>query len=83
MLKNDIAITPELVKEHGLKPEAVDSFAAFTAGASRLALTVSPLQGGFQCPPHFAFITESELYAGTPRRSHSCGSAAASQVRMA
>jgi len=56
--------------EYGLAPLPVASFAEFVAGDMRLALTAAPLQAGFAWPgPRIGFVTETELYAGTPRRA--------------
>ncbi|WP_306603545.1 transcription-repair coupling factor [Azonexus sp.] len=54
--------------EHGLKPDACTDFASFIGGKARLALGVGPLQAGFALDA-VAFITETELFAGTPRRT--------------
>ena len=56
-----------LFTEYGLKPEASSDLAGFLAGNSRLSLGVAPLHDGFRLD-QFAFITESELYAGSPSR---------------
>ncbi len=63
-----------LLAEYGLKPAPCVDLAAFLASKEKLALTVSPIHEGFLLtpdssllPPH-AFITESELYAGSPSR---------------
>jgi len=58
-----------LLIEHGLKPENIANFAEFIASDAKLGLTISPLHGGFQLLTALALITESELYAGIPRRS--------------
>jgi len=60
----------ELLREYGLKPDALADCAAFVDGQSPLGLTVAPLQGGFVSPP-LAFVTENELFAGssTARRN--------------
>ncbi len=58
--------------EHGLKPEASADLAAFLAGDIRLALGIGPLQAGFALEAEaekIAFITETELFAGSPRRT--------------
>ena len=60
--------------EHGLKPEPGADLATFLAGDTPLALGVAPLHAGFALPPSpfplpLAFITETELFAGTPRRT--------------
>ena len=57
-----------MLAEHGLKPAASADFAGFAAADARLALGVGPLHGGFALPG-LAFITETELYAGSPRRT--------------
>ncbi len=54
--------------EHGLRPESSADFAGFIAGDSPLALGIGPLQAGFALDK-LAFITETELFAGTPRRT--------------
>ena len=56
-----------LFAEYGLKPDASADLAGFIAGESRLSLGVGPLQEGFLLD-HLAFITETELYAGSPSR---------------
>ncbi|OQA33013.1 MAG: Transcription-repair-coupling factor [Betaproteobacteria bacterium ADurb.Bin341] len=65
-----------LLTEHGLQPQMIGNFAEFISSEIKLALTISPLHGGFTLlpspfplPAGFACITESELYAGTPRRT--------------
>lgn len=57
-----------MLAEHGLKPAASADFAGFAAADAPLALGVGPLHGGFALPG-LAFITETELYAGAPRRT--------------
>ena len=54
--------------EHGLKPAASADLAGFLAGDAQLALGIGPLQAGFALDD-LAFITETELFAGTPRRT--------------
>ena len=56
-----------LFAEYGIKPHASADLAGFIAGASRLALGVAPLHEGFLLDG-LAFITEAELYAGSPSR---------------
>ncbi|MBK1679185.1 transcription-repair coupling factor [Rhodocyclus tenuis] len=63
----------ELFTTHGLKPAASADLAAFCGGDARLALTVAPLQEGFVLAAGddsaaIAFLTESELFAGSPTR---------------
>ncbi len=54
--------------EHGLKPETCSDLPTFLTGKVQLALGIGPLQAGFALEK-LAFITETELFAGTPRRS--------------
>ena len=54
--------------EHGIKPDASADFAGFLAGDARLAMGIGPLQAGFTLDG-LAFITETELFAGSPRRT--------------
>ncbi len=58
----------ELLAEYGLKPDAVADPLAFIADGPRLGLGVAPLFAGFQldAPDSLAFITEAELFAGSP-----------------
>ena len=56
-----------LFSDYGLKPETSADLSAFLASENRLSLGISPLQNGFQLD-QLAFITESELYAGSPSR---------------
>ncbi len=57
-----------MLAEHGLKPAASADFSGFAAADAPLALGVGPLHSGFALPG-LAFITETELYAGSPRRT--------------
>ena len=59
-----------LFAEYGLKPSPSADLSGFVAGDSKLALGVSPLLDGFvlDAAQQLAFITESELYAGSPTR---------------
>ena len=57
-----------MLAEHGLRPTASADFAGFSVADAPLALGVGPLHGGFALPD-LAFITETELYAGAPRRT--------------
>jgi len=54
--------------EHDLKPAASADLAGFLASDARFALGIGPLQTGFALDK-VAFITETELFAGTPRRT--------------
>jgi transcription-repair coupling factor (superfamily II helicase) len=57
-----------MLAEHGLKTAASLDFASFAASDAKLSLGVGPLNSGFALPG-MAFITETELYAGAPRRT--------------
>src|SRR6266568_3990819 len=58
----------QYLAEYGLKPEAAAGFEEFRRSESRFALGVGPLLNGFILDAEgLAFITESELYAGTAR----------------
>jgi transcription-repair coupling factor (superfamily II helicase) len=66
-----------LFADYGLKPDPCSDLGEFLVGESRLALGVSPLHDGFLLttnttstsqPDQWAFITETELYAGSPSR---------------
>ncbi len=54
--------------EHGLKPENSADLAGFVSVDTRFALSIGPLHSGFALEK-IAFITETELFAGTPRRT--------------
>ena len=57
-----------MLAEHGVAPAACASLTEFLDGMQALALTVGPLQAGFALPG-LAFVTETELFAGVPRRT--------------
>src|SRR6266568_3734600 len=58
----------QYLAEYGLKPVPCASFEEFRRSEARLALGVGPLLNGFILDAEgLAFITESELYAGTAR----------------
>jgi transcription-repair coupling factor (superfamily II helicase) len=57
----------ELFAEYGLRPEASADLSGFFAGEAKVALGVAPLHEGFVLD-QLAFITETELYAGSPTR---------------
>ena len=62
----------QLLRDHEL--EAADSadFAGFLAGDAPLALGAAPLQQGFAVPgAGLVVLTETELYAASPRRNRS------------
>jgi transcription-repair coupling factor (superfamily II helicase) len=54
--------------EHGLKPENSADLAGFVSVDTRFTLSIGPLHSGFALEK-IAFITETELFAGTPRRT--------------
>ncbi len=56
-----------LFADYGLHPAPGGSFSELVAGSARLALAVAPLHGGF-IAGDLAFVTEAELYAGSPSR---------------
>ncbi|HCY62529.1 MAG TPA: transcription-repair coupling factor [Oxalobacteraceae bacterium] len=59
-------------REYGLSLAACDSYADFLSSSEKLMLGVAPLQAGFQLLANgcdLAFITETELYAGSGRRA--------------
>ncbi|MEY4591614.1 MAG: hypothetical protein RIR18_509 [Pseudomonadota bacterium] len=61
-----------MLAEHDIRPSALNNFADFLnsdlTSSPKLALVTGPLQTGFVVPG-LTFITETELYAGTPRRN--------------
>lgn len=57
----------DLFAEYGLRPEASADLSGFLAGDAKVALGVAPLHEGFVFD-QIAFITETELYAGSPTR---------------
>ena len=58
----------QYLAEYGLKPELATGFDEFRRSEGRLALGVGPLLNGFALEAEgLAFVTESELYAGTAR----------------
>ncbi|TCS39109.1 transcription-repair coupling factor [Paucimonas lemoignei] len=59
-------------REHDLTLPASDNYADFLTSSEKLMLGVAPLQAGFQLladGANLAFVTETELYAGTARRA--------------
>ena len=56
-----------LLADYGIKPVTCADLPAFLLSDSRLALSVAPLHDGFLLAD-LAFITEAELYAGSPTR---------------
>ena len=60
----------ELFTRCGLKPKTYDDYGAFVAGAEPLALVVAPLDMGFVLTqPHWAIVTENELYAAQVKQT--------------
>jgi transcription-repair coupling factor (superfamily II helicase) len=66
----------QVFNEHGLCFEACEGYADFVASDARLMLGVAPLYAGFELGADLsetvgslAFITETELYAGSGRRA--------------
>jgi len=58
----------QYLAEYGLKPESAAGFEEFRRSQTRFALGVGPLLNGFVLEAEgLAFVTESELYAGTAR----------------
>ncbi|MDY0975086.1 transcription-repair coupling factor [Massilia sp. CFBP9012] len=70
--------------EYKLDLTPVEGFEGFRQSDARLALGVAPLQAGFELldteSGHLAFITETELYAGSGRRAGKKKQEATSQV---
>ena len=59
-------------RDFDLHPSPCNNFADFAQGSEKLVLGVAPLHTGFQLATelgNLAFITETELYAGTSRRA--------------
>ncbi|MTW13704.1 transcription-repair coupling factor [Pseudoduganella eburnea] len=54
--------------EFDLSPALIEGFDGFLASDAKVVLGVSPLHAGFELDDGLAFITETELYAGTGRR---------------
>lgn len=55
--------------EFDLSPALIEGFDGFLASDAKVVLGVSPLHAGFELDEGLAFITETELYAGTGRRA--------------
>ncbi|WP_426337787.1 transcription-repair coupling factor [Pseudoduganella sp. S-14] len=55
--------------EFDLSPALIEGFDGFLASDARLVLGVAPLHAGFELDAGLAFITETELYAGSGRRA--------------
>ncbi|MCX7901580.1 MAG: transcription-repair coupling factor [Burkholderiaceae bacterium] len=71
----------QFLAEHDLPCADNADFGAFVAGDAKLALGVAPLHGGFGLPEHGLYlVTETELYAASPRRLRPRGRERASNV---
>ena len=73
----------EYFNEYDLPLKACESLDEFRNGSDRLVLCVAPLHGGAQLSAelgNLAFITETELYAGSGRRAGRKRQEAATQV---
>lgn len=56
--------------EYGLAPRTVDDFAGFVVSPERVMLLAAPVASGFEWSEGgIALVTETELYAGTVRRT--------------
>jgi transcription-repair coupling factor (superfamily II helicase) len=55
--------------EFDLAPALVEGYEGFLASDAKVVLGISPLHAGFELDEGLAFITETELYAGTGRRA--------------
>jgi len=59
----------QLFSEHGVRLPAVDDWKRFADGGLREAITVGPIFDGFVVPgARISVVTETELFAGAPRR---------------
>src|SRR4029434_9649507 len=59
----------QMLAEFGIPFGDSAAFADFAASPARIALGVAPLHEGFALrSPQFAILTETELYAASPRR---------------
>ena len=71
----------QMLREHRLAFDDNADFDAFARSDSRLALGVSPLHVGFTLPAaRLCLLTETELYAASPRRQRRRGHERASNV---
>ncbi len=59
----------QLFERHGLSIPYCETFEEFLASDNPVALTVTPLYQGFNFK-HLTILTETELYAHTPKRHH-------------
>jgi len=71
----------QMLREHGLAFADNADFESFLAGDAPVALGEAPLHGGFVLRDHrIAIVTETELYAVSPRRQRNRGRERASNV---
>jgi transcription-repair coupling factor (superfamily II helicase) len=71
----------QMLRDHQLAHADNADFAGFLAADAPLSLGVAPLHGGFLLPgERLALITETELYAASPRRLRSRGRERTSSV---
>ena len=69
--------------EYGLSLPLAEGFADFAAGSDKIMLGIAPLHAGFELGDdvaNLAFVTETELYAGSGRRAGSRKQEGATQV---
>jgi transcription-repair coupling factor (superfamily II helicase) len=75
----------QYLAEYALKPELISGFEEFRRSTAKFALGVGPLLNGFALEAEgLAFVTESELYAGTARsraRDRKAGSSIEGMLR--
>jgi transcription-repair coupling factor (superfamily II helicase) len=71
----------QMLAEHGVAVADSADFDGFLSGDATLALGIGPLHGGFALDaPRIAIVTETELYAASPRRLRGRGRERASNV---
>ncbi|HVJ59049.1 MAG TPA: transcription-repair coupling factor [Burkholderiaceae bacterium] len=71
----------QMLAEHGIAAADSADFDGFIAGDAPLALGIGPVHGGFLLvEPRIAVLTETELYAASPRRLRGRGRERASNV---
>ncbi len=73
----------QVFNEHDLHVELCEGYADFAAAGARVMLGVAPLYAGFESAAalgNLAFVTETELYAGSGRRAGRKRQEGASQI---
>jgi transcription-repair coupling factor (superfamily II helicase) len=71
----------QMLRDHALEYAESDDWAAYTASEAPVTLTVTPLHAGFALPAdRLAVVTETELYASSPRRGRGRSRERASNV---